>query len=196
MNKNKRVSRQTCCQVIMLAMLLALISCYHPPAEKPAPQAVAPTTVTEVKQPDVHVYFYPKNNQAPEQQDRDRYECYNWAMEQTRFDPNMSLPPPQRAMVVPIPPPGHDTAVLGITGAAIGAMAAGHHDAAAGAAVGLIAGAAIGAMSDSARQNQADKIQEAYAKQDQARNAQFERKGHEFRRAMSACLEGRGYTVK
>jgi len=75
-------------------------------------------------------------------------------------------------------------------------MAAGHHDAAAGVAVGLIAGAAIGAMSDSARQNQADKIQEAYAKQDQARNAEIERKGYEFRRAMSACLEGRGYTVK
>jgi hypothetical protein len=196
MNKNKRVSRHRWCQGILLVMMLALISCYHPPAEKPASQAVAPTTVTEVKQPDTHVYFYPKNNQAPEQQDRDRYECYNWAMEQTRFDPNMSLPPPQRVMVVPTPPPGHDTAVLGITGAAIGAMAAGHHNAAAGAAVGLITGAAIGAVSDSARQDQADKIQEAYNKRDQARNAQFERQGYEFRRAMSACLEGRGYTVK
>jgi len=196
MNKNKRVSWQRCGQGILLAIMLALISCYHPPAEKPASQSVAPTTVTEVKLPDTHVYFYPKNNQVPEQQDRDRYECYNWAMEKTGFDPNMSLPPRQRVMVVPTPPPGHDTAVLGITGAAIGAMAAGHHDAAAGAAVGLIAGAAIGAMSDSARQNQADKIQEAYAKQDQARNAEIERKGYEFRRAMSACLEGRGYTVK
>jgi hypothetical protein len=32
-------------------------------------------------------YIYPKNGQTPEQQERDRYECYRFATAQTGFDP-------------------------------------------------------------------------------------------------------------
>lgn len=34
------------------------------------------------------VYVYPREGQSPEQQDRDRYECHRWAVDQTGFDPS------------------------------------------------------------------------------------------------------------
>ena len=49
-----------------------------------ADQAVA--TATESGGGDVFVY--PKDGQTDEQRDRDRYECYTWAVEQTHFDPS------------------------------------------------------------------------------------------------------------
>jgi hypothetical protein len=39
-------------------------------------------------------------------------------------------------------------------------------------------------------------MEEAYANSNQARDVHKEKKALDFRRAMSACLEGRGYTVK
>ncbi len=33
------------------------------------------------------VFVYPNKEQSKEQQDRDRYECYRWAVDQTGFDP-------------------------------------------------------------------------------------------------------------
>jgi hypothetical protein len=34
------------------------------------------------------VFVYPKQGQTDEQRDRDRYECYTWAVDQTHFDPS------------------------------------------------------------------------------------------------------------
>jgi len=145
----------------------------------------------------VQVYFYPKTGQPPEQQDRDRYECYHWAVSQTGFDPNTSpLPIPERMAVVPTPPPGQGTVVGAVAGAFIGALAGGPHHALQGAVIGGGTGALVGAASDSARQAEAARAEEAYARRDQARNDQITMRAHDFRRAMSACLEGRGYTVK
>jgi hypothetical protein len=39
-------------------------------------------------------------------------------------------------------------------------------------------------------------MEEAYANGDKALDAQYEAKARDFRRAMSACLEGRGYKVQ
>jgi len=143
------------------------------------------------------VYLYTKAGQSLEQQDRDRYECHCWAVRQTGFDPfQPSVPRYNRLAVVPVPPAGHDTAVLGFTGALMGALAAGPRNAGAGALVGGIAGAFIGAVSDSARQERAREIEEAYNRNGQIQNARLERKMYDYRRAMSACLEGRGYDVR
>jgi hypothetical protein len=54
----------------------------------------------------------------------------------------------------------------------------------------------FGAVSDAARQEQAQNLEQAYNKQDQVRDAQMERKASDFRRAMSACLESRGYSAQ
>ena len=143
------------------------------------------------------VYFYPKAGQTPEQQDRDRYECYNWAASQTGFDPSVApLPVEERIAIVPAPSPSHDTAVGAVAGAFIGALAGGPRHALGGAAIGAGTGAIVGAASDSAKQNAAARIEESNARRDQARSAQFQSKALDFRRAMSACLEGRGYSVQ
>jgi hypothetical protein len=143
------------------------------------------------------VYFYPKSGQTTQQQSRDHYECYNWAMDQTGFDPSASsIPTEQRVRVVPMPPPGHDTVVMSIAGAVLGALIAGPRHAVGGALIGGASGAAVGAASDISRQESARQMEEAYANHNQARDLHYERKALDFRRAMSACLEGRGYSVQ
>jgi hypothetical protein len=118
-------------------------------------------------------------------------------MQQTGFDPSQSsIPPEHRVKVVPMPPPGHDTAVLAITGAVLGALIAGPRHAGAGALIGAGSGAVAGAVSDATRQQQAQQLEEAYSNHDRAIDAQYAERANDFRRAMSACLEGRGYTVQ
>jgi hypothetical protein len=54
----------------------------------------------------------------------------------------------------------------------------------------------LGASSDISRQESARQMEEAYDNHNQARDVHKEKKALDFRRAMSACLEGRGYTVR
>lgn len=182
--------------VPLLAAALLLSACVrHQPVEvsEPEPAAAAPAAVEASS---TQVYFYPKAGQSAEQQDRDRYECYLWAVQQTGFDPSdPDLAPHQRVTVTPVPPVGHDTAVGAVTGAVIGAAVARPGEKAGGAVVGAIAGATIGAASDAARQQQARRVQEQYDREHAARTAQIERQAENYRRAMAACLEGRGYSV-
>jgi outer membrane lipoprotein SlyB len=179
-------------RLLLLLLILALAACY------PATYREVPGAGPGPSAPITQVYFYPKAGQTTEQQSRDHYECYNWAMQQTGFDPSQSsIPPERRVKVVPMPPPGHDTAVLAITGAVLGALIAGPRHAGAGALIGAGSGAVVGATSDVSRQQQAQQMQEAYVNRDQALDARHEEgKARDFRRAMSACLEGRGYTVQ
>ena len=177
---------------IYLALVMAVFvstSCYSAPQyEISNPSVRAPLT---------QVYFYPKAHQTTEQQSRDHYECYNWAIRETGFDPSQSsIPPERRVKVVPMPPPGHDTAVLAITGAVLGALIGGPRHAAGGALIGAGTGVVAGAASDISRQQYARQLQEAYANRDQALDPRYEGKANDFRRAMSACLEGRGYSVR
>jgi hypothetical protein len=174
----------------ILMALVGLAACVAP-SPRPAPQPVAaPPPVTEV-------YFYPNRSQSTAQQDRDRYECYLWAKKQTGFDPSApQLAPHQKVRVVPSPPPGSDTAAGAITGAVIGAVVAPPGRGAQGAAVGAVAGAVAGAASEAARQERAEQIQQRYDQSDAQRAARIEEQARNYRRAMGACLEGRGYTVR
>ena len=147
--------------------------------------------------PSTQVFFYPMRGQTTEQQSRDHYDCYNWAINQTGFDPGQStIPTDQRVRVVPMPPPGHDTAALAIAGAVLGALIGGRRHAAGGALIGAAGGAIAGAASDSARQEYARQLEEAYSTRDRSRDARLDERAIGFRRAMAACLEGRGYSVK
>jgi outer membrane lipoprotein SlyB len=178
-------------RLLLFLLILALVACY------PATYREVPSASSTARVPVTQVYFYPKEGQTTEQQSRDHYECYNWAVQQTGFDPSQSsIPPEQRVKVVPMPPPGHDTAVLAIAGAVLGALIAGPRHAGAGALIGAGSGAVVGAASDVSRQQQAQQMEEAYVNRDQALDARYEGKASDFRRAMSACLEGRGYSVQ
>ncbi len=96
-----------------------------------------------------------------------------------------------------MPPPAHDAAVGAATGAVIGAIAARPGHTGSGAVVGAIAGAVIGGISDAARQEQAERIQERYvSRREAAYSVRVEQQAASYRRAMAACLEGRGYTVR
>jgi len=133
------------------------------------------------------------HGQTSEQRDRDRYECYLWANKQTGFDPSApSVPPQARVRVVGGPPPGSGVAVGAVTGAVLGAAVSNPWDRGAGAVVGALIGSAIGATAEAA---QAQHVQEVAAV-DRAQMAQITQKAANYRRALSACLEGRGYSVR
>lgn len=179
------------CRLLVFLLIVTLAAC------APAAYREVPVAGNGLKTPMTQVYFYPKMGQTPEQQSRDHYECYNWAVKQTGFDPSQSsIPPNRRVKVVPMPPPAHDTAVLAIAGAVLGALIAGPRHAGTGALIGAGTGAVAGSVSDVNRQQQAQQLEEAYNRRDQALDARYEEQANNFRRAMSACLEGRGYTVQ
>jgi hypothetical protein len=170
-------------------LALALAACAAPaPREVAAPRPPPPPT---------QVYFYPTQGQNLEQQNRDRYECYLWAVKQTGFNPSQpQLAPHQRLEVLPTVPPGQDVAVGAATGAVLGAVVAPPGRSAEGAAVGAVAGAVAGAGVAGARQQEAERLQQQYERRDAQRSVRLEQQAANYRRAMTACLEGRGYAVR
>lgn len=174
-------------RLLTAVFVLGVGACASHPPQPAVPSAGA------APPPSPQVYFYPLKGQNAAQQDRDRYECYLWAMKQTGFDPSLpQLAPHQKVEVVPVPPPGHDTAVGAATGAVLGAVVSPPGRTAQGAVLGAVAGAAIGAASDTARQREARRLQERYNQ----RAASIDQRASDYRRAMTACLEGRGYSVR
>jgi outer membrane lipoprotein SlyB len=183
--------------LLLFLTVFSLSACYHGPY-RTVTRTVPEDTGETAKIAPIQFYFYPKVGQSNEQQSRDHYECYNWAVKQTGFDPSQSaIPKDQRVRVVPMPPPGHDTATLAIAGAVLGALIGGPRHALGGAFIGAAGGAIAGAASDSARAESARQQEETYAaRQDRSGNAQLEANASRFRRAMSACMEGRDYSVR
>jgi uncharacterized protein YcfJ len=167
------------------------------PGAAPPPEPAAPADGPAVAGSEIFVYA--ARGQSEKQLDRDRYECHNWAVAQSHYNPSdPHLAPHQQIQVVavPEPPPGRDTVAGAVAGAMIGAAIGSPHDAAQGAVVGAIAGGAMGAASDSARKNEAARVNGRNGAQAQAERAQLEKQASDYKRAISACLEGRGYTVK
>jgi hypothetical protein len=188
---NKTVSRVS--QAALASAVVLLAGCVAAPPPRPDYPPPPPD------KPVTDLYAYPQNNQAPDQQERDRYECNNWAVRQTGFDPSgPNVPPHDRYRVVAAgPPPGSGTAVGAFTGAILGALIAGPRDAGAGLVGGAIAGGVLGTAAE--QQQRADAEQQAENIND-ARDARavaaMDARASNYRRALSACLEGRGYTVK
>ncbi len=119
-------------------------------------------------------FVYPEKGQSSEQQAKDDAECRTWAKENSGVDPNAPAAGPDRR---------------GRVGGAAGGAARG---AAAGAVIGAIAGdagkgAAIGAAGGGIAGRRGAKMQER-GKEVAASDS--------FNRAFSACMEGRGYSVK
>ena len=142
--------------------------------------------------PSTDVYAYPLHAQPPAQQDRDHYECSLWATQQTGFDPSApGVPPQHQVHIVTGPPPGSGTAAGVVTGAILGAAIGGPYRGAGPVIAGAIVGGAIGtAAESSARQTQTVTVT------DQRAAAAMAQKAGDYRRAISACLDARGYSVK
>jgi hypothetical protein len=134
------------------------------------------------------MYVFPAKDQSPEQQDKDQNDCYKWAVQQSGVDP--INPPKVQAQQVDTGPDG--TTVKGAAkgaavGAAVGAICG---DAGKGAAIGAIGGG-LGGMK---AKKTGDAKQQASA--NQAAQQQQQALMDSFKKAYSACLEGKGYTVK
>jgi len=168
---------------------LALTACVVPP---PRPVAVAAPPP-----PPQRVFVYPSQGQTPEQTERDRYECHVWAVQQTGVDPSRpDASPYERVVVAPAAPvPGSGTAAGAIGGAILGSLIAGPRNAGAGFVLGAATGAIVGTAAEASATQQA----QAQAAQTQAQINQAAAAGRAraatYRRALGACLQGRGYTV-
>jgi hypothetical protein len=134
------------------------------------------------------VFIYPQKGQSAEQQDKDKYECYNWAKTNSGFDP-MAAP------TTSSPPPRTEEKSHGVLkGAAIGAVG------------GKILGdskkttrtaAAAGGLLGGVRQHQHNSREQQRVDDWERREASnYANNRNNYNRAYAACLEGRGYTVK
>jgi uncharacterized protein YcfJ len=149
------------------------------------------------------MYVYPAKGQSEQQLSTDRYECHRWAVTETGFDPiDVGEAGPPRAVRVPVP----ENKAAGATGkgaiaGAIAGVVLGHGDdklknTAIGAAVGAAVGGAVEANGEMKAQDQAR--DEARERADDMKRTKAEKsmRRANYRRALTACLEGRGYTVR
>ncbi|HEY2276101.1 MAG TPA: glycine zipper 2TM domain-containing protein [Steroidobacteraceae bacterium] len=169
---------------------LLLAGCVTAPPPRPVYDPPPPPPPPPMSQ----VYAYPLHGQTPEQQDRDHYECSTWATQQTGFDPSApGVPPHDRVQVVSAgPPPGTNTAIGAVAGAIIGAAIAPRWQAAPAALAGAVVGSAIGSTADAANAQSTRTVVVA----DRREAAAQEQQAMSYRRAISACLDARGYSVK
>lgn len=159
--------------------------------------AIAPIAVGQ------QLFVYPANGQDDDQLANDRYECHLWAVKESNFDPSEfgDVAPPT---VVRVPVPENESAGATAKGAIAGAIAGavlGHGNGHAGDVVaGAIVGSAVGAAVEGSGQAKAEQEAQAEAQRQaeeiaKSKAEQAVRRSN-YRRAMTACLEGRGYTVR
>ena len=141
--------------------------------------------------------IYPAQGQSQDQLEKDKFECYTWARGQTGFDP-MQMP------TASSPAPSQEKKSVGgsalrsgvaggVGGAVIGGIAGGRSSARRGAAIGGLTGCAIGGTRSSRQNRQAEQERKQW---EQQQANQYMRQRNDYNRAYSACLSGRGYTVK
>lgn len=172
--------------VIMLLILPTLWAQVQAPASPTLPDT-SKMAYNQISQ-QAKLYVYPTKGQTQQQQKQDEFECYKWAVEQSGIDP-LNLPKVEAA-----------PQKSGPTGAAVGGAARG---AAAGAAIGSISGdmgkgaaygAIVGAMAGRRQGKQAQTQASQQSKQQASAKEQEMKDG--FKKALSVCLEGKGYTIK
>ena len=159
----------------------------------------------------VGVYVFPAKNQSHDQQLIDELECYDLAQQQSGVDPGMPAPkPPSSAEIQAAQAQGASSAQQAKGGRARGAA----RGAAGGAMVGAITGdagtgAAVGATMGTMRGGRQQRQTNAAAKEQSAaqagaqvqqqyqqQKAAYNQQMGNFKRAFSACLDSRAYSVK
>jgi hypothetical protein len=162
----------------------------HSAAAGPAAPAAAPNSLSS----SLGLYAFPAKDQTAQQQSNDETYCFGWAKTQTGIDP-MAIKPQA---------PDQQSAANAADSATQGARAGGAaRGAAAGAAIGAIAGdagtgaavgAATGVVAGGRARRQARRDAQAGAQQ-QAEASVAQQKAT-YNKAFSACMEGKGYTIK
>ncbi|MCL6414821.1 hypothetical protein MIB92_04085 [Aestuariirhabdus sp. Z084] len=134
------------------------------------------------------LYIYPAKGQSAEQLDKDKYECYSWAKNDTGFDP-MAVPQATTA------PPSNEKSSGGVVRGGVGGAVLGGiiGDSSKAAKRGAVAGGLIGGVRQSSQNSAAERERREW---EQRESANYANNRNNYNRAYSACLEGRGYTVK
>ena len=134
------------------------------------------------------LYIYAALGVCAEQQYLDKFECYNWAKNDTGFDP-MALPTTSSAA-----PKGQKKSGGAITGALGGAVLGGViADSSKSAKRGAVSGGLIGGVRQSSKNSKTAQKRSDWERKE---SANYANNRNNYNRAYSACLEGRGYTVK
>ena len=133
------------------------------------------------------IYVYPGDGQSIEQLAVDENECHQWARQTTGVDPNN----PMAGVQVQAPQQQSGRTGGAARGAAKGALigAVTDNDKSEYAAAGAVIGAARGARRRQAQNQQAQQQAQAQAE------AQGAERLASFKKAYSACMGGRSYTV-
>jgi hypothetical protein len=162
------------------------------PADSATPPA--PVAQTPYLARGLGLFVYPAKNQDAKEQGQDEHDCWVWAGQQTGVDPVTLKPDPNAgaAAKAQAADATQGAAVVGgvkgaVGGAVIGGIAG---NAGKGAAIGAVVGTAAGRRKKKKAEAQAE------AQGQQQANAQAQAKADMFKKAMSACLTGRGYTVQ
>ncbi|MBV9725527.1 MAG: hypothetical protein JO299_10185 [Gammaproteobacteria bacterium] len=193
-------------QVALLLGALISQAALAQQAAAPAPPPDAPAAASATPQGSLSkslgVFAFPAKNQDATQQSNDEAACYGWAKSQTNIDP-MNIQP----QAAPVPQVSDEQ----VANAGGGARARGAARGAAGGAIigavtgdagtGAAAGAAAGALAGGAAKRQAKRDAAAAQQQQQAvaeqqAQASIAQQKATYVKAFSACLEGKGYTVK
>jgi hypothetical protein len=207
----KEVAAMRIYLALSIAVVLPLFAgAQNPPPASP-PAVSSPAASSPAKS--VGMYAYPKNNQSSDQQLKDENDCYGSAKQNSGVDPQAAAPAApsaeqqqaaqQQAAQQAGKNAGKGGTVAGSAkgaagGAAIGAIAG---DAGTGAAVGATVGAVHGRRQKkkakkAAEQQAAQQTAQAQQQQQSQATAQHQAGLDSFKRAFSACMDARGYSVQ
>lgn len=132
--------------------------------------------------------IYPAKGHSARQQDKDRYDCHDWARQQSGYDPSRPAPGATPAPTARDSAPASAGLARGaLRGAAVGELV--HHDAGRGAAIGVLGSTVL-------EQVQARKAEQARQQQTARQQAAQDPQRPRYERAFGACMEGRGYVLK
>jgi len=171
---------------------------------------LAATAQSAVNEPDgqktlaatMNVYVFPAEGQAPDQQNKDEGECYNWAVSNTGSDPfnltKQAEAQQQQAEAAKdqVSEAGKGAGAKGaLVGAAGGALIGeiASDDAGKGAAIGAGVGLIAARRARSRGQAEAtEQIEQQSTQAQQATQTQVDN----FKKAFSVCLEAKEYMVR
>jgi len=178
--------------LVLGAMFAATTAWAQAPAP-PAQQSIASA---------LEMYAFPSAGQTPEQQSKDESECYQWAVTNAGVDP-FEVQKQQAAEAQQAQAAQQQASEVGkgagargaVRGAAAGALIGeiADDDAGKGAAYGAAAGVLAGRRRGHEAQQEAQ--QQVQGQAQQAQQASQQQLGN-FKKAFSACLEGKKYLVK
>lgn len=171
----KNIKKKPCIKIITTAVILVLLVLASANASQPESA------------------IYPAKGQSLEQQQKDVIDCQQSAMEKTGHDPNKKPIPPVQMKTSVGGQAVKGAAGGGLVGAGIGAIAG---NVGAGVAIGAGAGAAVLGVKESKTQEQRDAEYKQYLEKYNTDVETYNTEVETYNKALGACLEGRGYTVR